>query len=127
MIVGILTIYFLMMIRLQLELLLVAALVAGCASSAPPSTTVEQGSSRAEVRAALGEPDQIQEFVLPDQPFFGPQESLADILPSGTAVEEWAYKSGEEVLLVWFAADPGERREDWRVVETGSYPAGAVY
>ena len=115
------------LICLQFALFLVAALVSSCSLNPQPPTKIEKGLSRDEVIVALGEPDQIQDFVLPDQPFFGPQEGLINIVPPGTTVEEWVYETSEEVLLVWFAGEPGEKREDWKVIETGRYPAGAVF
>jgi hypothetical protein len=75
----------------------------------------------------LGEPDQTQDFKIPDGPFFGPQEGLADLVPSGTVIEEWIYEFGDEVLHVWFAGPVDEPREDWVVLDTANHPKDAVY
>ncbi|HET6371234.1 MAG TPA: hypothetical protein VFG95_08555 [Nitrospiria bacterium] len=88
---------------------------------------VDTGSMRADVRARMGEPEQVREFKLPEGPFFGPQESLAGLVPAGTLVEEWVYRVGNDELYVWFAGAEGEAKDQWRVLETARYPAGAVY
>ena len=106
--------------------LLLAFLVACSPASAPPSE-ITQGSSKEEVIALYGGPDRTQEFTIPDEPFFGPQEGLIDLVPPGTAIEEWAYEIGDEELYIWFTGDDNEAREDWRVLDLGRYPKGAVY
>jgi len=101
--------------------------VVSCSPAGSPAGEVEVGFSREEVIEAVGQPDTTQEFTLPSEPFFGPQEGLANILAPGTLVEEWAYELNDEILYVWFASESGEPREDWPVVATGVYPAGAVF
>jgi hypothetical protein len=106
--------------------ILAVVLVACSVTSSPPSE-VGKGSSKGEVIASLGEPDQTQEFVLPDEPFFGPQESLVNLVPPGTAIEEWVYELGDEVLYVWFTGQVDEPLENWVVLDTARYPKDAVY
>jgi len=115
------------LIHLAFFLLLVAGLTSSCDLISQRPAEIEAGFSRDEVLDALGEPDMVQDFILPDQPFFGPQEGLADIVPPGRVVEEWRYESEETIRLVWFTGEPEADREDWTVIATVSYPAGAVY
>ena len=98
-----------------------------CSLDTSSSGEIEVGFSRDDVIDANGQPAAIQDFVLPDQPFFGPQESLASLLPPGVVVEEWVYELNGEILYVWFASESGEPREGWLVIATGIYPAGAVF
>jgi len=107
-------------------LFLVVALVS-CSSDTASADDVEVGFSRQEVIETMGQPAATQEFMLPDQPFFGPQEGLASLLPPGTVVEEWVYELDGEILYVWFASESAEPREQWRVISTGIYPEGAVF
>ncbi len=85
------------------------------------------GDSPGQVRARLGEPTRTQDFLLPEAPFFGPQESLTGLIPAGTLVEEWVYVQGNEEQYVWFRCDQGEVGEDCSLIKTASYPVGAVY
>lgn len=98
-----------------------------CTSSPIPPSELGPGLSKDEVLESLGEPDQIQDFVLPEGPFFGPQEGLINLLPAGTVVEEWVYGIGDEVTFVWFSGTNGDVREDWRVIDVGTFPKGAVF
>ena len=106
-------------------LLLTAAI--GCSSVPEASREVQPGQTREEVTAILGNPDEILEFTLPSEPFFGPQEGLTSLLPPGAQVEEWQYLIDEEVVYVWFAGDEAEPRVQWKVIETAIYPQDAVY
>ena len=108
-------------------LFIFSVVLAGCSPTSNHPPEVGKGSSRAEVISALGEPDQTQEFNLPNEPFFGPQESLINFVPAGTVIEEWVYEFGDEVLYVWFTGQVDELREDWFVLDTARYPKDAVY
>ena len=88
---------------------------------------IENGLSKDEVIASLGEPDQTREFILPDVPFFGPQESLVNLVAPGTVIEEWVYEIGDEVLYVWFSGEVDQLREDWLVLATARHPKDAVF
>lgn len=107
-------------------LLIMFALVSCSPDTASPDE-VEVGFSRDDVIEAMGQPAATQEFILPDEPFFGPQEGLANLLPPGTVVEEWVYELDGEILYVWFASDLAEPRERWLVVATATYPEGVVF
>ena len=98
-----------------------------CQPSRDKITEIKAGLSRHEVREVLGEPDQIKPFILPETPFFGPGEHLANILPPGSEVEEWLYPIEGEILYVWFSGPLGSAKESWTVLETAVYPEGAVY
>jgi hypothetical protein len=104
-----------------------AVLLGACHARDGGSVAVDTGSMRADVRARWGEPERVREFKLPEGHFFGPQESLTGLIPAGTLVEEWVYRAGKEEMYVWFAGAEGEAKDQWRVIETGRYPAGAVY
>jgi hypothetical protein len=104
-----------------------AAGLAGCQSVDSPAAEVREGSTRDEVRTALGEPAEVNEFVLPSEPFFGPQEGLSGIVPAGSGVEEWVYRQDGEVLYVWFSGQPGEDQAGWTVIMTATYPKDAVF
>jgi hypothetical protein len=108
-------------------ILLITAILTGCSPVATPPLEITQGSSKTDVIALYGEPDRTQEFVIPDEPFFGPQEGLIDLVPPGTLIEEWVYEFGDEDLYVWFTRDDGEPHESWLVLDLGRYPKGAVY
>ena len=99
-------------------IILFSVAIAGCSSFSLPPSEIEQGSTRDEVIAVLGEPDQIQDFILPDVPFFGPQEGLANLVLPGTVIEEWVYEIGDDVVYVWFSGDVDQQREDWLVIDT---------
>lgn len=106
---------------------IIAIVLAGCSPTSSPPSEIGQGSSKAEVISSFGEPDQTQDFILPDEPFFGPQESLVNLVPAGTVIEEWVYEIGDEVLYVWFTGQDGDSRDDWLVLLTARYPKDAVY
>ncbi|MGD2048096.1 MAG: hypothetical protein PVH03_01305 [Chloroflexota bacterium] len=106
---------------------LVFLTLASCSSTSSSPDEVEIGFSRDEVIAVLGIPSTIQDFVLPDEPFFGPQESLTNLLPPGTMVEEWMYELDDKVMYVWFASESDLPRDEWLVIKTEVYPAGAVF
>jgi hypothetical protein len=112
-----------------MKLLLILLAIASVACQATPDNeaVIKTGSSRPEVREQLGAPARVQVFQLPEPPFFGPQESLTELVPPGTWVEEWVYAMGKEELYVWFAGEEGQDPDEWLVIETGRYPAGAVY
>ena len=102
--------------------LLLITLVVGCSPA-----EITQGASKEDVRALYGEPDRTQEFILPEVPFFGPQEGLINLVPPGTTIEEWVYEIGDEELYIWFTGNNDEARENWLVLDLGRYPKGAVY
>jgi hypothetical protein len=102
------------------------ALLVACSPASSALTEVTAGSSKEDVIALYGEPDRRQEFLIPDEPFFGPQEGLIDLVAPGTLVEEWVYEIGDEELYIWFAGE-SEDREAWRVLALGRYPKDAVY
>jgi hypothetical protein len=98
------------------------AIAAGCSNNT--SRRIQIGQSRDEV---IGKPNEITEFTIPDEPYFGPQEGLANLLAAGTLVEEWRYVAEEEVTYVWFAGQSSEPREQWTVIDSAAYPVNAVY
>jgi hypothetical protein len=108
-------------------ILIIAALLVGCSPISSVPSEIGKGSSKGDVIASLGEADQTQDFILPDEPFFGPQESLANLVPAGTVIEEWVYEVEDEVLYVWFTGEDDDLREDWLVLVTARYPKDAVY
>jgi hypothetical protein len=103
------------------------AVTAGCAAEREATRQIQAGQTKEEVTASAGDPDEVKEFILPNEPFFGPQEGLAGLLPAGTLVEEWLYHSQGEVTYVWFVGEETEPREEWKVIDTAIYPDDAVY
>ena len=114
-------------VHFRLFIFWLAVLLGACQTGPGDSVLISIGSSQAEVKAQLGEPERVQEFELPDPPFFGPQEILTDLIPAGTKVEEWVYLEDEEELYIWFVGAEGEKKDHWKVIETGRFPAGAIY
>jgi len=112
---------------LHIVIFLLMVSLIGCSPASTPPSEITQGSSKEDVLALYGEPDRTQEFVIPDKPFFGPQEGLIDLVPPGTVIEEWVYEIGDEELYIWFTGNGDEPREDWLVLDLGRYPKGAVY
>ena len=110
-----------------ISIILLIALLVSCSPVSPLPSEIIQGSPKEDVIALYGEPDRVREFILPEVPFFGPQESLINLVPSGTAIEEWVYEIGEEELYVWFTGDIEDARESWLVLDLAKYPKGAVY
>lgn len=107
-------------------LLLMVSLI-GCSLPSNRPSEITQGSSKDDVITLYGEPDRTQVFLLPEAPFFGPQESLINLVPSGTTIEELVYEIGDEELYIWFTGDENEPDDDWLVLDFGRYPKGAVY
>jgi hypothetical protein len=79
---------------------LIAVLLGGCSLTPTPLPQIAESSSKAEVLALMGEPDHIQEFILPAEPFFGPQEALVNLVPAETLIEEWQYEIEDELLYI---------------------------
>ena len=109
-------------------------LLAGCGpgSMAPASfdakfQTVVAGMTQAEVRTLLGAPAQQKLDVLPEGPFFGPQEGIdpASLNPE-REYDQWQYQRGNTIYLIWFG-DPKVPQDSWPVIGTTSYPKGAVF
>jgi len=108
--------------------LLVAMVVSpGCSPGENAQRALRKGMNRQEVRNVLGEPSEIREFRMPQEPFFGPQEILVGRVPLGSPVEEWRYEQGSDVLYVWLHGQSLSAREEWRVVAFSKAPKDAVY
>jgi hypothetical protein len=102
-------------------LFIIAVILVGCSPTSSVPSEIRKSSFEGDVIASLGEPDQTQDFILPNEPFYGPQESLVNLVPAGTAIEEWRYEIGDEVLYVWFTGEDDDLREDWLVLATARY------
>ena len=101
--------------------------VAGCAKPGSPASEVEEGFTREEVRNALGESYKVQDFLVPDQPFFGAQEILASLVPPRSTLEEWVYQMDGDLMYVWVSGEAGQGRDSWTVIGTARHPEDAVY
>ncbi len=108
-------------------LLLMVTFTVACAPRSALFEQIQVGFARDDVRSVMGEPDTIQDFIIPEEPFFGAQESLVNLLEPGAIVEEWLYQGKDEDIFIWFASTGNDPREQWRVIEKGIYPEGAVY
>jgi len=105
-------------------------LLLACASTqslAQEFAEVKSGMSREQVRSILGTPVLSTVAVLPQPPFFGPQESLVNFLKPGASFEEWQYTAGDTIYLVWFSGTDEETQENWTVVTKFSHPKGVVF
>ena len=107
--------------------ILLMAFIFGCSPASTIPSEIIPGLSKEDVIALYGEPDRAREFILPEVPFFGPQEGLINLVPSGTLIEEWVYEIGDEDLYIWFTGDSDEARENWLVLDLGKFPKDAVY
>jgi hypothetical protein len=115
-------------VKLILLLLAITGLLlAACSQQRSAVQSIKAGMTQSQVEAVLGDPDFTQLFVLPEDPFFGPQEGLIGDLPTGTEVEEWRYQQGEEILYLWFVAGSGTQASERKLFATASYPADARY
>lgn len=114
-------------VGLTILLAVLALLIAGCAKLPVAHVEPEVGLTHQQVRAALGEPDEREEFMMPQGPLFGPQEKLSGVVPAGGVVEEWRYEHDGQVIYVWFHARRGAGQEVRKVIATATYPKGAVY
>jgi hypothetical protein len=112
---------------IQSLIFLVGFLLIGCFPRSSPAPEIGPGSFKGEVIASWGEPDQAQDFILPAEPFFGPQESLVNLVPAGTLIEEWVYEIEDELLYIWFTGEEDKPRDSWPVLATGRYPKDAIY
>jgi len=112
---------------IRAAIILLMLLIVGCSPATTPPAEITQGSSKEAVIRFYGEPDRTQEYIIPDGPFFGPQEGLINFVPPGTLMEEWVYEVEDEELYIWFTGDSDESRENWLVLDLGRYPTGAVY
>ena len=83
--------------------------------------------SRAQVRSIMGDPQHFTVAVLPQPPFFGPQESLVQFLKPSASFEEWQYTDGETIYLIWFGSAEEEPQESWTAVTKFSYPKDVVF
>lgn len=115
------------LIRIIVLFTLSTSILSACNGGNKDQTEIEPGLSKGEVTRILGDPSEVNEFVMPDGPFFGPQEGLTGLVPAGGLVEEWVYYIDGEVRYVWFWGGPDQEREAWHVVLTSVYPKDAVY
>jgi hypothetical protein len=115
--------------RLRPSLIFLLVIFAPSMTGCIGNTQIElkAGFTHQEVEHALGQPDEMGEFTMPDGGFFGPQEALSGLVPAGSQVEEWRYKLGDEVTYVWFYGDSTVTKDIWRVIATATLPADAVY
>lgn len=121
------TVFAIKPLYLSVGLFLASLILAACSAQANVDPEALEGLSQAEVRELLGEPDGVQDFILPADPFFGPQEILSSLVAAGDTVEEWRYEVGEDVQYVWFYGDASQGREGWRVIASVKVPKDAVY
>ena len=107
--------------------MILTLLILGCSRTQSPKTELQVGFTHEEVRQALGQPDETREFVMPDGPFFGPQEKLSGLVPAKSTVEEWRYKVNDDVIYVWFYGDSSAGKNAWRMIATARVPKDAIF
>ena len=115
------------LLRITFATCAVCTFLFACQLGILQADSVNPGDTQAHVQKLLGEPARTQRFSMPEPPFWGPQESLTDLIPAGTQVEEWVYVQGKEELYIWFACDSETLTGECSVIKTARYPVGAVY
>ena len=108
-------------------LFLIALTLVACSPDSTPLPDIIAGASKDDVIAAHGTPHQVRDFILPDEPFFGPQESLINLVPSGSLIEEWLYEIEDDHLYIWFSGEQNGLRKDWLVLAKVRVPHDAIY
>jgi len=88
---------------------------------------VMTGMSREQVTTLLGKPSKKQVAILPKPPFWGPQESLVNIISPGSEYEEWEYEVNNRTYLIFFGSVATRPETDWKVIDKTSFPKGAVF
>jgi len=88
---------------------------------------IKEAMSRVDVGKFLGEPARKKIAVLPRGPFYGPQEGLVKILKPGSEYEEWEYESDNIIYFIWFGSVGDVNSANWKVIDVGEYPKGAVF
>jgi hypothetical protein len=106
---------------------LLAVILPGCSNVEQTSEGFEMGMKPSSVRVQLGDPESQQEFVMPEAPFFGPQEALTETVEPGTPVLEWRYERGDQLLYLWFTPTGETDVEGWALQHWFEAPADAVY
>jgi len=102
------------------------ASLAACGTIGPPQG-VQLGMPRNLVLNELGGADEVSDFVMPEDGFFGPQEALSGLIEPGASVEQWVYYQDDEVTYAWFSGPPGSDRGGWTLVAWTTVPLDAVY
>ena len=108
----------------------VVSLCLACVSTrtlAQNFSSIQTGMSRQNVKSIMGKPERADVGVVPQPPFFGPQEALLGVLKPGASFEEWQYTDAENIYLIWFGSINDEPQDNWRVVTKFGYPKGAVF
>ena len=90
-------------------------------------SSIQTGMSRQNIKSIMGKPERADAGVVPQSPFFGPQEALLSVLKPGASFEEWQYTDAENIYLIWFGSINDEPQDKWGVVTKFGYPKGAVF
>ena len=109
--------------------LLLCILFSGCAQGTFHERfgRVKETMGREEVVRLLGEPDKKTDAVIPNGPFWGPQEYLTSILHANAPYEEWQYQRKKEIFLIWFGSVEPKPKRAWKVIGKNTYPEGTVF
>jgi len=100
--------------------------VAGPKSDPVPDPV--KSSSKSDVLASMGEPDQIQDLIVSkNSGLFGPQERFLRYLPDGTVIEQWRYEIGDEIVIVLFSGEIADARENWLVLGAIRFSVDVVF
>ena len=108
-------------------LLAILILLTSCLKTQNPELKLKTGLSQDEVRHLLGQPNEMRDFVMPDGAFFGPQEILSGVIPTGGLVEEWRYNVDDEVMYLWFYSATKEGKDKMKLISTATVPKDAIY
>jgi hypothetical protein len=118
--------------RYRLTCLTLLALLAGCTSTGSIGDTqfahsfeaVSTGSTKGQVRAALGEADNRVTHPLRGVHAQNAPADLVKALPPGAPYEVWVYRRGETDYYLYFSSGSGAPVEDWKLVTRRSVPHG---
>jgi len=88
---------------------------------------VKAEMSKEEVISLLGEPIEKHIEILPEPPFWGPSESLVNIINPGGEYEEWQYIVDDRDYRVFFGSVDIKPKTEWKVIDKTSFPKGAVF
>jgi hypothetical protein len=90
-------------------------------------TRVKPGMNKQRVLNLLKEPHDIVIAVLPEPPFWGPQESLVNIINPGTQYEQWRYVVARTDFLIFFGSADKIPRKEWKVLDKTYYSNNEVF
>jgi hypothetical protein len=88
---------------------------------------IEIGMGRQDVKNILGEAKSKKLNVLPNQPFWGPQEAIdTSLINNKREYEEWIYGNDKNIYYIWFG-DKQLKKDKWKVICSFMHEKGVVF